>query len=381
MQGDSPGSGAQASGLPRVLVAPVPITPTKPFMPSHLKCQIWVDVLCRATEQLSQVDYHYAHAAANACQQTLGFWEYLDRAMGDIDYSQLGESDLGQHYVHYHAQPKPPRAALLPYLKAYEDSGWMHPASTRLLELWSSHFALLGLRAPGFLQPVPTPVSSEELIDFLCTRRLCVDARAGGGGVFLDNTAHGLPLRMMMEDGGLPNYMLLLLRDLVPRARQYDEIVLVHDEEISADYVQLQRTLESVGASVSRIALSRVAINGVVRSSRHGDWKDHMVPDMVRQCLGDAPVDALRLALRIFYICVIGKGSGRSFDADALARHVRRAAAMLDAPEVQGIDFKDWLKPYVRKERIHVDPYRLTTALLDRGRAHPTRQLMQSVFL
>ncbi len=377
-----PTDGAAPAERPRILVAPIPVTPTKPLMPSHLKFHLWLDVMVRASAQLATVDHLHCHTAANACQQTLGFWEFLDRECGNLDHAGLDEKAIGGLYLRYHGAQKASRAALLPYLRAYERSCWIHPASQAMLRHWTAHFALLGIRDPGLCTALPAAMSTEEVIDLLCMHRLCVDARPDGGKVYLDNTARGLPLRAMVEETGLPNYLMLLLRELVPRARHYDEIVLAHDEEIAADYVQLQKTLESLGATVSRLSLSRVAINGVVRSSRHGDWDGHTVPEIAAPALAQSSLDAVRLGHRIYYVSVIGKGAGKSFDAAALAKCVRRAEKLLACRQEPDLPaYRPWLRGYVNRDSAHVDPYRLATALLDRGRPVPLEHLLEDVFL
>ena len=41
----------------RILLAPNPITPTKPLTPSHLKALIWLDMTYRATSYLADVTF------------------------------------------------------------------------------------------------------------------------------------------------------------------------------------------------------------------------------------------------------------------------------------------------------------------------------------
>lgn len=366
---------------PRVLIAPVPVTPTKPLTPSHVKLHMWVDVLFKATKHLCSVEYLYAHAAANACQQTLGFWEYLDRVVGDVDYDLCDEHAIGEHYARYHAEPgRVSRGALLPYLSAYERSAWIHPSSRRILDIWQQHFQLLGLHDPGLRCAVAAPLSAEEVIGTLCDHGLCLNARIDGGGIYLDATAHGLPLRLLVDENGVPNYLMLLLRDLIPRMKNYDEIVLVHDHEITSDYVMLQKVLEGLGGTVCRIGISRVAVNGHVRSSRFGDWKGHTVPDLARTIDFSMDSDPFRLGLRIFYISVIGLGERKSFDTRLLQRCIRRAEAILSSAAGEPSDFPTWLSSYVNRNMRHVDPYRLTTSLLEKGRNAPVKLLAEEVF-
>src|SRR5687767_4233712 len=76
---------------PRVLIAPVTVTPTKALGLSHLKGLLWVDVMYRATGLLTCVDYLYSHTTFSTTRQTAGFWEYLDRACGHVDASACTE--------------------------------------------------------------------------------------------------------------------------------------------------------------------------------------------------------------------------------------------------------------------------------------------------
>ncbi len=61
----------RSGGPPRVLVAPVTVTPTKPLNPSHLKGLLWVDALYKATTLVAEVDYRYSLTTYNVTAQTL----------------------------------------------------------------------------------------------------------------------------------------------------------------------------------------------------------------------------------------------------------------------------------------------------------------------
>jgi hypothetical protein len=368
---------------PRVLVAPIPVTPTKPLMPSHVKFLLWVDVLYRATARIASAHYLYGHTAGNACQQTLGFWEYLDRTVGDADYSEWTEEAIGERYVQYQSEPtRVPYAELLPYLDAYEHDGWMHAASARLLRIWSSHYAALGVYDPGLAQPVRAPIGIDELIDTLRVRGLCLDMRAAGDGVYLDATAHGLPLRRFVTSDGQANYLACTLRDIVPLIPHYDEIVLIYDREMSADYVLLQRILGELGGNATRIAVDRVAVNGVVQSSRHGGWKGHTVPEIAAACSADDYPANFRLGLRLFYLATIGIGEGQSFDLRLLRRRIQTAEALLacTASDTGHGEFSEFLQRFTG-DHAYVDPYRLTTSLLARGTTAPIADLVKAIFL
>jgi hypothetical protein len=59
----------------------------------------------------------------------------------------------------------------------------------------------------------------------------------------------------VVSSDGHVNYLLMLLRDLVPVVANYEQTVLVHDEDIVHDYALLDRILREFGARTSRLAL------------------------------------------------------------------------------------------------------------------------------
>ncbi len=366
---------------PRVLIAPVTVTPTKALGLSHVKGLLWVDVMYRATRLLADADYLYSHTAFNITRQTAGFWEYLDRACPDIDPARCTEDDVGRLYTAFQAQPSPPPdEALQPYVRAVEEIGWTHPVSRRVLEIWRGHYDWLGLYDPGITRTTPPRMGLEEVVEYLAKRGLCLDARRDGGPVYLDATAQGLPLRPVTSAGGHPNYLGCALRDLVPMLERYDEIVLVHDRELTEDYILLQKIFGALGAETHRLCLSRVPLDGIVRSSRHGVDHRHTVAGLADE-LGDyGTPEAVRLGIRLYFIAGLGKGSGQSFRMDLLREFIDRAGKLLardDAPDAPDTE------AFVRRNtggRAFVDAYRLTSALLGRHRRVPLRVLTSSVY-
>jgi hypothetical protein len=378
-----PSTPASLAARPRVLIAPIPITPTKPLTPSHVKFLLWVDVLYRATSRVASADYLYGHTTGNACQQTLGFWEYLDRTVGDADYSDWSEQAIGERYVQYQAEAiKAPGRAMLSYLDAYEHDGWVHAASARLLTIWSQHYATLGVHNPGLTEPIRPRMGLEELIGVLRSRSLCLDMRAASDNVYLDATAQGLPLRKLVTADGLSNYLACTLRDIVPIIPYYDQIVLMHDREVTPDYVLLQRVIGALGGSVKRIAIDRVAINGVVRSGRHGGWAGYTVPEIAAACSASKYPQAFRLGLRLFFLATIGIGVGLSFDLRLLRRRIRRAESLLAhaSSDIAEAELCAFLGRFTGRN-VHVNPYRLTTSLLVRGTTAPVADLVKAIFL
>ncbi|MFE0027914.1 hypothetical protein [Amycolatopsis sp. NPDC059021] len=367
--------------MTKVLIAPVTITPTKALTPSHLKGLLWVDVMYRATSLVADVTYRYSNTTYNVTAQTLGYWEFLDRTFGDIDYSAHSELRLGELYVRYHRERRRvPFGALEAYSRAVEATGWVHPASARLLTIWQDYFARLGMHDPGLTAVQPPGLGLEEMIEHLAGRDLCLDTRATGGPVYLDVTRFGVPLRQIVTAEDQPNYLAGALRELVPLAPLFDEVVLAHDRELTEDYVALQRLLGALGARVVRVVVDRVPIDGVVRSSRHGGWEEH-TPSALFDLFPGAGPEVLRLGMRLYFVAVLGKGSGQSFRADLLANSLSRAAKLLASPSRRHTPGE--IAEYVGRHRgahRHVDAYRLTSSLLSRHREPPVAELARQVY-
>ncbi|MGW8746572.1 hypothetical protein [Streptomyces sp. NPDC055794] len=374
---------------PRVLIAPVTVTPTKALGLSHLKGLLWVDVMYRATRMLADrdVDYLYSNTTFNGTRQTAGFWEYLDRVHGDLDPSAATEDEVGLLYTEFQTRGDPPgEAALLPYVRAVEQTGWTHPVSRRLLELWRGHFARLGMHDPGLTATRRPGLEFEETVERLAKHGLCLDTRDDGGPVYLDATAQGLPLRPATSATGRPNYLGCALRDLLPAAEEYDEIVLLHDRELTEDYVLLQKLLGALGgARAHRVCLDRVPLDGVVRSSRHGVAHGHTVAGLTGALRDQASPEAVRLGMRLYFVAGLGKGeNGQSYREDLLRQTVQRAAGLLAREDPPSAPDVPSAPEFVRRQtggRAHVDPYRLTSALLRRHRPVPLRAVATAVYL
>ncbi|HEU5475257.1 MAG TPA: hypothetical protein VFV67_31830 [Actinophytocola sp.] len=371
-----------ATGRPRVLLAPVTITPTKPLTPSHLKGLFWTDVALRASRPLAEVTHRSSHTAFDACEQTLGFWEYLDRTVGDVDYSGLSGDVIGELYMRFRAAgERAPFHACLPYLEAIERHGWVHPASARLLELWAGQYHRLGLHDPGLTAHQPPRIGLAEMIDRLRRLGMCLDLRADGGPVFLDATRDGIPLRQIIAADGRPNYLACALRDLLPLAPEHDEVVLLHDRDLEPDYLLLHRVLAGLGPRVHRITLGRVPIDGRVTSARHGGWQQHGAEALLDEFGDRHDPAALRLGLRLYFIAVLGPGDHDSFRPELLDRYLAKARRLLDAaPDAGWSAVRDGLDAHRGAGAAHVDPYRLTAGLLNRRRAAPARELLTEVY-
>lgn len=363
---------------PSVLLAPVTVTPTKPLGPSHLKGLLWTDVMFRATRVLTGVTYRYSPTTYHACEQTAGFWEYLDRTLGDTDYSGCSEEEIGELYVRYRTEPRQAFAACRPYVEAVEH-GWVHPASARVLELWTGHYRVLGMHDPGLMTYQPPALGIEAVVDRLAAVDMCLDLRADGGPLYLDATRYGLALRQLVAADGRPNYLACALRELVALAGGHDEIVLLHDAGLEADYLLLHRVLTRLGATVHRVALGRVPIGGRISSARHGDWRGHTAGALLATLGGEHDHAAVRLGLRLYFIAVLGQRAGEEFRWPVLRRSVRRAERLLTHEPAHDTGLAGSLTRH-RGDHGHVDPYRLTAGLLVRHGRGPAPELLAEVF-
>ncbi|MET9882649.1 hypothetical protein ABZZ20_05705 [Streptomyces sp. NPDC006430] len=378
-----------------VLLAPVTVTPTKPLTPSHLKGLLWTDVMFRATAPLAAVTYRYSHTTYHVTEQTVGFWEYLDRTHGETDYAQLSEEDIGDLYVRYRSEPQRQSADVLrPYRDAVEHSDWVHPASERMLRLWAGHYERLGMHDPGLQKHQPPGLGLEEMVERLAGVGLVLDQRHCGGPVYLDLTRYGMPLRRIVTADGRPNYLACALRELLPLVPWYDEVVLLYDRELDSDYQLLNRVLTRLGPTVRRVPIGRVPIDGKITSARHGGWHGHTAGALLRAATDagdghgaggdDDDVGVLRLGMRLYFIATLGPGQQQSFRHDLLRNCLAVAARLLKrsgaaAPTGAG----DLLGVLGRHRRGHtyVDPYRLACSLLGKGRPTPDPGLLSAVFL
>lgn len=361
----------------RILLAPVTVSPTKPLTPTHLKLLLSMDMVHRATATFADVTHVHDPLAHAGSRQVSGFWEYLDRRHPGMDFGGRGEEEIGDLYGAFQRAERVPSAALEPVVRRAA-AGWTHPATERLLDIRAGHYRTLRMIGPGRTGPGPLPAAA--LIDLLARHDLCVDARAFGAPVYLDATAAGLPLRVLVGADGHANYLMSTLRELVPLIAGHDHVLLAHDTEIRADYRTIAHVLTALGARVSRIEFPRVPLDGTVRSARHGGWHAYTMGALAGPLIAECGEPAFALGLRLYLVAGLGRTARESFSVRHLRRWVHRAGRLLDAhgggsrgaPEGVRLDALAGRAPYV-------DPYRLATALLGRRPALPVADLLDVV--
>ncbi|MBV9823907.1 MAG: hypothetical protein JO144_16885 [Actinobacteria bacterium] len=361
------------TGRRRVLLAPVTVSPTKPLTPSHLKLLLSLDILHRATATFAEVTHVYHPLAHAGSRQVAGFWEYLDRRHPALALEGCTETEIGELYGQFQQSERVDYATLEPYVRRAA-TGWAHPASLRLQQIWEAHFRLLGMRDPALGRTGPVPMPADELIELLVHHHLCIDGRPYGAPVYLDPTPAGLPLRMVVGEDGHANYLLSTLAELVPHLASVDDVVLAHDVEIRADYRTIAHVLTRLGARVERLEFPRVPLDGIARSTRYGGWQGYTVDALAGPLVAEFGESAFALGMRLYLIAGLGRTAPDSFSVRHLRRWTQRADRLLAVRPADPGDLS------VLAGRLpYVDPYRLVTTLLSREPVLPASRLLGAV--
>ncbi|MFP3968102.1 hypothetical protein SMC26_37785 [Actinomadura fulvescens] len=347
-----------------------------------------MDVLFRASRLIADPEYHWGPRTPNLTGQTLQFWDYLDRHHPAVDYDGVSPDDLGRLYVRFHSSGDAlPLNELRHYVDRVERDGWVHPATRHMTLHWKRHLDLLGVHDPGLMRDRPLAASTDEVVERLAAEGLCLDHRRHGGPVHLDGTRWGMPLRKVIGADGHANYLLVILRDLVPRLSPGRRVLLVYDDDLSHDYALLARMVDALGGRVERYPLGRVPLGGAVRSSRHGGWDDVTIDRLHRLCRKEFGPAAYRLGMRLYFIAMLKRTSGETFRPELLRRALARAERMLrdagddDPPGALPAGSSSARIATSVRPSGWVDPYRLTDGLFAR-RARPVpRSLLDTVYL
>lgn len=314
------------------LYAPVGITPTKPLTPSHLKGVLQLDFMHRFEGLFTPGTIWHNRRPWDISLQTIRFWDYLDREHSGVDFSTMGEGDIGALYIDCHRSGGLPAAdRVAAYAGRIEAEGYVHPASHRILTLWGEVFATLGLAQDALFHSAPFGLDQEAVLARLRAQDIVLDQRHFGGGIYLDLTDEGRPLRVLVSEDGLPNYILAILRDLLDCAPRYDHVCLYHDANIQRDYEALARVLERLGMRCRRIGFMRVPIDGQVLSAKQGGWEQYTGARLLKRVASGASEAEIRLGFRLYFLHELGLRQPDSYSDAGLGEcleHARRLLAV-----------------------------------------------------
>lgn len=316
------------------LYAPVGITPTKPLTPSHLKGVLLLDFMRRFEGLFAPGTVWHNRRPWDISLQTIRFWDYLDREHGGVDFSTMSEGDIGALYIDCHragALPAADRVAA--YTGRIEAEGYVHAASHRILELWGEVFATLGLAREALFHSAPFGFDQEAVLARLHAQDMVLDQRRFGGGVYLDLTDEGRPLRVLVSEDGLSNYLLAILRDLLACAPRHDIVCLYHDSGIQRDYEALARVLERLGVRCRRIGFTRVPVDGQVLSAKQGGWERYTAALLLERVAGGANCAEIRLGFRLYFLHALGLRQPASYSDEGLGECLERARRLLAVHE------------------------------------------------
>ncbi|MGN6151762.1 MAG: hypothetical protein ACTHOH_07080 [Lysobacteraceae bacterium] len=312
------------------LYAPVGITPTKPLTPSHLKGVLMLDAMHRIEGLFAPGTLWHNRRPWDISLQTIRFWDHLDRECAGTDFSTMGEGDIGALYIACHrAGALPTAERVAAYARRIEADGYVHPASQRILDLWGDVFDTLGLPRDALVHSAPFALDAEAVLARLAAHGMLLDQRGFGGGVYLDLTDEGRPLRVLMSEHGLPNYLLAILRDLLDQAPRHDTLCLYHDTGIQRDYETLSRLFERLGLRCRRVGFTRVPVEGLVLSAKQGGWAQHTGARLLSRVAGGASVAEIRLGFRLYFLHALGLRQPDDYSDAGLAACLERARRIL----------------------------------------------------
>jgi len=360
-------------------LAPIPVTPTKPLTPSHVKGLLWLDVLERATRLVRPVRYEVNRTTYDITWQTVEFWDWLEHT--GFDPAGLDEVALGHTYVAFHKMRGAAGRPRADELRARVERGYVHPASARILEIWRGHYHALGIRDPGLTRAEPLPLTQEEALSALAQRDLLLDLRSMGGGIYVDLTDEGIPLRTIVDADGRDNHALCTLRDLAATIRPDETIALLCDSELREDYLLLERCLRRLGAETFSMSLGRVRLpGGGEGSARHGGWEDYTV-DRIAERYRDVPPPVFRLGMRLYFIVGLGAGDKIELSFDLLGRFMKKALQLLECRGAGSREAGLACLDRLAQHRGFVDPYRVTSLLLSPpAQRDPLLPLLAEIF-
>lgn len=358
---------------------PIGITPTKPLTPTHVRGLLHIDGLVRIHRRIEPVLLAHNRRLWDLSQQTLGFWDYLDLNGADLDFCALGDVGIGAWYRRYaQSQHVPDRARYRSLLDRVRDEGYVHPASAAILRSWSAQVAGLGLDAGVLLVHRAPACEPDVLLAALQAHNMLLDQREFGGGAYLDQTALGGPLRPLLSEDGIPNYLLGLCQEIYALAQHHAHINLFFDTSVERDFMCLHRFIESLGRSCTRVIFPRVTTAGLALSYRQSDGRLTLGTILARYA-GQYSERELGLALRLYFLQQSGIRQSFDFAWAGLDAACVSAQAVLD--EVDAVALADcdddpqfWLQ--FKKNDGTVNLYRCLSSLLSRRMPKPQKAMI-----
>jgi hypothetical protein len=342
-----------------------------------VKGLLWFDLVVKATSRVAPITTLANRVTCDVTAQNLGFWHYLDTKFGTDAgfYADKGELWVAEQYVRHHAEGfVAPPAVLEGLRRRVEDEFWVHPASRRILELWSEQAGILGLDEQIFHTWAPLPLGVEDALAALESMDLLLDAREMGGGAYLDLTPEGVPLRQIVNEHGVPNYVLHVLRELLAVGPAHDRVLFGFDSELRPDFDLIARVMQRAGVSTIALPLERVRLPGVSGTTRTGGWEEYTLARVIDRFVPVYGVPVFRLGLRMYYVLHIGRRGGCEFDLDVVDKFMRKAAGAarrLDGSEPDLAAAEALLRelwPEISTEdTLYADPNRLVQALFKRA--------------
>jgi hypothetical protein len=299
---------------------PVGITPTKPLTPTHVRGLLHLDGLVRLHKRVSPVRIAHNRRLWDLSQQTLQFWDWLDRHHAGTDFQSLSDDQVGHLYVQCaKSGHKVPAADMRALWHRTHDEGYVHPASQALLRTWLPQLDHIGVDASALLLAHQPAATEGELMDTLASQDLLIDQRDVGGGVYVDLTLQGSGLRQLISEDGVPNYLHGLLREAIDLARQRVDVILFSDSSVERDFLLIERVMQGLGRKVARVNFPRVLVNGQPLSYRQ-DGGFYTLSSMLERDAGRHTQREMRLALRLLFLQMHGIKRAFDFSWDAFDR-------------------------------------------------------------
>lgn len=312
---------------------PVGITPTKPLTPTHVRGLLHLDGLVRLHRRIAPVTIAHNRRLWDLSQQTLVFWDWLDKHHQGADFTDVSDDQVGHLYVQCAKSGyKAPAADLRAQWRRTHDQGYVHPASQALLRTWLPQLDHIGVDASILLQSHRPTTNEGELLDTLASQGVLIDQREVGGGTYVDLSQQGAGLRQLISEEGVPNYLHGLLREAIALAHQRVHVALFCDTSVERDFLLVERILKGLGRRVTRVAFPRVLVNGLPLSYRQ-DGGFYTLSSMLARDAGRHTQRETRLALRLLFLQMHGIKRAFDFSWDRLDRAyalARRTIAQLE---------------------------------------------------